>query len=241
MFPKRILVVILVLSFVKGLKAQSSIGFDVQINRDFFELKDEGSALKNGLGINVSPAFIYRYGFGSKLTFLTGMRLKLYSEEIAFKKLVGTFTSSGNASLVIPCHLEKNINLYHYKLFLSPLLGLNYNFLLNSGSTMEGAVSTPNDSARFKSTKPYERVSFFTAMAGLSLEYRFRPSTSIALYWQYTKGFSTVTSQNISYTVNDGAEMHAVQNNTGTYFTYLGVRIYRHFPRRIKTARDKKE
>lgn len=222
-------------------KAQSSLAIDMQINRDVFGWKDEGNELRKSLGLNVSPAILYRLSFGKKIALSTGLRVKLYPNGITFKKIPGKFTNLGDATLQIPFYLEKQFSLYKDKLFLSPMFGVNYNFLLTSGDSREGFTSNLSDSVRFKSTNVNQNNSFFSAMGGFCFEFRFTPRNSVALYWQYTRGFTNVASQTISYRVNEGAQAQAKQTNTGTYFTYLGLRIYHHFPRKIKTVNDKKE
>lgn len=237
---KHIVCICLMLS-LPLLKAQSSVGFDLQINNDHIELKDPGSEIKKSLSLNVSPALLYRWGFARKIAFSTGLRLKVYSENITFGRFMGTFSSLSNASLQIPLHFEKNISILKGLLSVNPMLGANYNILLVKSGGMGGTTSNLKDSISFNSVTKDARSSFFTVSSGLSVEYRFSASMSIALYWQYTRGFATFASQQISYQVNGSQEIQAQQNNKGTYMTYLGLKIYYHFTRRIKTVNDKKE
>ena len=213
--------------------SQFSIGFDVEVNRDFWELSDSHSELKKSPRINGSPGICYRYEFPKKWVVMSGIRFKYYSGGVSFKRIQGTFTSTGGPALQVPLLLGKNINLYKEKLFLCPLLGGVFNALLvNDTGTSRGYIGHGSDSIRFSAATRNSRSTFIALRLGLSLEYKVSKRFSAAVFFQYTKGFSVVSKEYIRYHTNVTPETEAVQTNYGTYGTYLGLRLFFHFAKK---------
>jgi len=233
MIQKKHLLSALIFFSVQRMSSQSSVGFDLQTNRDFYTLNDAGGELKQAPRINISPGIVYRYLFKNKFAIYSGLRFKYYSGSVTFKKSIGSNTGVVNVSAQVPLIMGRNFNLYEQKLFISPLVGGTFNLLLlNQPSRMGGSVGNNSDSLRYSSTTLTTQSAFVTLNVGLNVEYRFVEWLSLAAFLQYTKGFTAVMRDEVSYHVNQSGEKAATQTNYGNYGTYLGFRMLFHFKKK---------
>lgn len=222
----RILILVISILASSGLSAQSASGMELQINRDYYQLKDPGGRLLGSSKINPAFGYSYRYLFKSGLTLNTGWHLKFYSSSKHFAINMGNFSSIPLVSLRMPLLLGWNFALLKDKFYISPLIGINVNsFLGKQESQMQAGISTTTDTLNFRSDDYVNKVLFFTTSLGLVLEYKTASFFSMSLLFQYTKGFSTVSTQEINYQINRSPEYHASQINRGDYLTYLGIRF----------------
>ena len=230
---KKYILSALIFFSIQYVSSQSSIGFDLQTNRDFYTLSDAGGELKQAPRINISPGIVYRYLFKNHFTIYTGIRMKYYVESVSFRKSIGVSNGGANPSLQVPLTFGRNFNLYKEKLFISPLVGASFNALLfNQPNQMGGSQGLDSDRLRYTSTTRTTQSTFITLNFGLNIEYKFTELTSVAVFFQYTKGFTAVLRDDVSYHVDQSGEKAATQTNYGNYGTYLGFRMLFHFKRK---------
>lgn len=220
------------LFFIIQVKAQSVIGVELNINKDYFNISDPGQKLDHPKAINVSFGFSYKYIFRKGVTVYTGIGLKPYNDYIYFKDLLGS-NSSGNMALQIPLVFGYRFPLIKETLFFSPLAGFAFNYLLfETGSTGSGIMVTSSDTLGYFSSITYANSYFPTVTIGFMVELMLGSRFSLALSSQLNKGFNTISTQNIDYFFNSNPIVNASQTSDGSYYTLLALKVNYHFKRR---------
>lgn len=143
-----------------------------------------------------------------------------------------TRLSSVNMALQIPFSLGKRFKLFgSERFFVSPFVGATLNIFLEEKTITNSGVGkfkTTQDSLFFQSVIQYPQKNYFTLSVGTSVEYQFR-FISTALFFQWNQGFSPIMNQTVVYWLNQNPSNTATQTYRGTYYTFFGLRLFRHF------------
>ena|GEM_PF-3376461 len=201
-------------------------------------LEDEGNGIKKSPRVNLSPGFAYRYIFKNKRSVYSGVRFKLYPENISFNVNSGTFTGYGKIAIQVPLQLRYQFNVYKDRLFISPLVAALFNVFLvgETGGNSMGSIWNRADSIHYSAATKTIRQTFMMASLGLAVEYKFTHRFGMQVFGQYHKGFSSVSRQDIIYQQNQDPLRKAVQNSYGDYATYLGGRLFFNLVKRTEST-----
>jgi hypothetical protein len=93
-------------------------------------------------------------------------------------------------------------------------------------------MATMTDLLQYKSNTTYSQRYFSTFTFGFMLEVMLGTQFSLALSTQLNKGFNTISTQQIDYSINRNPDVNASQTSDGSYFTLLAFKVAYHFKRK---------
>lgn len=202
------------------------VGFTNSLTYDHYEFTDPANIIHSTLLPSWSWGFTVTHALNNHWLVETGLTRKNYYEgySVSDKSIVSGGSGNSFDSWLIPIRLKSILNISKNKLFIVPIVGLNY--AINSdygyglGYGSSGFSSTNSNSVKVSYIEDVNlRKHFLLLETGLGFDYIVTRNIHLIINFSYLNGFTKVSQIEYQITQNNGHVTNAYAHSNGDYLS----------------------
>lgn len=218
------LLLLLLLQINGNTQVRSYLGIEANIAGDRIKLEDPGQHVAQIPLIGPFVGLTFRQELTPHFFLETGFFYKSYPEGIGFRNDRSYSLSDGFYVFAAPLRAGRYVPLLKNRIRFVPTIGMvfanNQYYNEVGGSGMSGWNKAMNgDSTTFSYTTDYKRGKFFLFQTGGDLAFTIAKKAMVSLKVHYYSGLTTVSEQDISYSINTDPVIRAKGTSKGQFLS----------------------